>query len=107
MKLVFINSVNVEGKRPAFDPPFYLTPRAELKFQKGMKAEMGAEWEVDFVSADLNSEEPVEDIAAVRQSLAPYLNQERYAKLVILPDSDFVVQNYPAIKRKILNALIK
>lgn len=108
MKLVFIYSVNINGQTPAYGMVQSHTIKGGLKFQNGLREAMGPEWEVEFISADLNSEEPVEgDVTVVRQFLANFLKQEQYADLVILPEDAVFTNNYSAIRRKVLNALIK
>ena len=104
-KLVFIYSLNVKGS--AFGP-VYSTMPGSLKFQAGLRKAMGADWDVEFISADLDRKEPIEgDVTMVRQSLATYLKKEQHKNLQIVPDTDLVEFDYPTIKKQILAALPK
>ncbi|MCH4167656.1 MAG: hypothetical protein LKF42_00250 [Streptococcaceae bacterium] len=105
-KLTWIQTLNSRGSILGNGLPMepILNPFTLIQFQKNFRAELGGEWEVDYISQDIEKLDEIQgDVIAIPQNLEGYIDLNQFKNAVIIPFIDIHQKNYNSIKSIILN----
>lgn len=103
-KLIWIESLNANDSTLSFGLPMgpFFNPITQIHFQKQLRSEIGDDWEVSYISQDINQLNEIDgDVIAISENLKGYIDIDKLTNAIFIPFIDVKQKNYAAIIQRI------